>query len=121
MSAKLDKSTEEWGKSYANVPVDNIKLDNPFVGKEPFKVTHGMNEPTKMSFLMSGEYSRIWNRDHDQYMKRRQKKSTTTNVTKPNVHARKPTEKSLKEPDQPKAMIRCKKYDNVRSKINNGK
>lgn len=98
-----DRSTAEWGKSYPKVPVDNIKLDNPFVGKPPFKVTYPWNEPPNINYLLSGEYSRIWNREHDQYLKRRRNKMTVMNKIKPNVNARKPTQKSKQETKEPKA------------------
>lgn len=109
---------EDCGKANSNVPADNIKLDNPYVGKEPFKVTYGRDEPPNITYLLTGEYSRIWNREHDQYMKKRQIEKTTTNFIKPDVNARKPTKT---ESNEPKPVVRSKKYENVQSKIDNGK
>lgn len=116
-----NRPTVECGRTYPKVPVDNIKLNNPFVGKEPFKVTYAANDQPNMGSLMNGEYSRIWYEEHDQYLKKRKSKASTVNYIKPDVNARRPTQKSKMETNELKPMIRCKKYDNVQSKINNGK
>lgn len=116
-----NRMTAEWGKTFPKVPVDNIKLDNPHVGKEPFKVSYARNEPPNMGSLLNGEYSRIWNQQHDQYLKKRQTKTSTVNFIKPDVNARKPAQKGKMETNELKPMIRSKKYDNVQSKIKNGK
>lgn len=117
MPAEGQLAVAEWGKAFSKVPTDNIKLDNPFVGKEPFQVAYARNEPPNMSYLLNWEYLRIWNREHDQYLKKRQKKTATANFIKPNVNARKPSQKT----NEPKTMVRSKKYENVPCKINNGK
>lgn len=109
---------QEWGRSFPNIPADNIKLDNPFVGKEPFKVTYSRYEPPIISYLLNYEYSRIWNREHDQYLKRRQKKPKTANFIKPDMNARKHHQKAKEET---KPLVKSKKYENVQSKIKNGK
>lgn len=109
---------QEWGKTYPNIPVDNIKLDNPFVGKEPFKVTYSRKEPPNITYLLNYEYSRIWNRGHDHYLARRQKKPKTTKFIKPDLNARKHFQK-LEEETKP--LTKSKKYENVQSKIQNGK
>lgn len=120
--ASEKRLNDDWAKTYPKVPVDNIKLDNPYVGKEPFKITYGRNEPPTMNNLMTGEYSRIWNEQHDQYLKNRQNRtSSPVHFIKPNLNARKPIHNSTqKEMCEPK-MIRSKKYENIRSKIDNRK
>lgn len=108
-----DRSTAEWGKTYPKVPVDN-----PFVAKPPFKVTYPWNEPPNMNYLLSGEYSRIWNREHDQYLKRRRNKLMVMNKIKPNVNARKPTQKPKKDTVP---AVESDRSENVQGKITNGK
>lgn len=107
----------EWSKTYQIKREDNIKLDNPFVGKVPFKVSYKDEPQANMGHLLQWEYSRIWNHEHDEYLKKRQTKGKPIFI-KPNINARKPKESGSNEP---KPLTKNKKYDNVQSKILNNR
>lgn len=115
-----NQKSVEGGRANSNAPVDNLQLNNPYVGKKPFRVSYDTYDRPNMHDLITGEYSRIWDKEHDLYLKTRQGEKTTAFI-KPDLNARKMPPKIQTETVEPPPIVRSKKYDNVQSKVNNGR
>lgn len=108
----------EWSKSYQIKLADNIKLDNPYAGKYLFKASY-VNEPRPdMSRLLNWDYGRIWKREHIQYITKRTNKATPKRFKPDIYYRRRLLQRNI--PNEPKLLIRSKKYEQIKKKINNG-